>query len=182
MCDVLRVIYNACGQGALDSVDVALDPSEMEGLDEQALKDKYDDFVKEQRKANSSSLPDDSYEDEKKSKKKKQKVILFCEVTLHVSFVVVMAMTPCSMLLLLMQLAVGQQEGQGLPLLNIPVELPLPLPLPLRKSLFHSRRATTLPPQPTGASQSPAFLAQPAIARRALRTHLRSGKHLEHER
>jgi len=28
------------GQGALDSVDVALDPSEMEGLDEQALKDK----------------------------------------------------------------------------------------------------------------------------------------------
>jgi hypothetical protein len=62
------------GQGALDSVDVALDPSEMEGLDEQALKDKYDDYVKEQRKANSSALPDDSYEDEKKSKKKKQKV------------------------------------------------------------------------------------------------------------
>ena len=65
---------DAFGQGALDSVDVALDPSEMEGLDEQALKDKYDDHVKEQRKANSSSLPDDSYEEEKKSKKKKQKV------------------------------------------------------------------------------------------------------------
>lgn len=61
-------------QGALDSVDVALDPSEMEGMDEQALKDKYDDYVKEQRKANSSALPDDTYEDEKKSKKKKQKV------------------------------------------------------------------------------------------------------------
>ena len=64
------------GQGSLDSVDLALDPSEMEGMDEQALKDKYDDFVKEQRKANSSSLPDDSYEEEKKSKKKKQKVIM----------------------------------------------------------------------------------------------------------
>jgi hypothetical protein len=57
-------------------VDVALDPSEMEGIDEQALKDKYDDYVKEQRKANSSALPDDSYEDEKKNKKKKQKVAL----------------------------------------------------------------------------------------------------------
>lgn len=57
-------------------MDVALDPSEMEGIDEQALKDKYDDYVKEQRKANSSALPDDSYEDEKKNKKKKQKVAL----------------------------------------------------------------------------------------------------------
>ena len=65
-----------CLQGALDSVDVALDPSEMEGMDEQALKDKYDDYVKEQRKANSSALPDDAYEEEKKSKKKKQKVTL----------------------------------------------------------------------------------------------------------
>jgi hypothetical protein len=65
---------NSLHQGALDSVDVALDPSEMEGMDEQALKDKYDDYVKEQRKANSSALPDDAYEEEKKSKKKKQKV------------------------------------------------------------------------------------------------------------
>ena len=69
MCNMLH-------QGALDSVDVALDPSEMEGMDEQALKDKYDDYVKEQRKANSSALPDDAYEEEKKSKKKKQKVTL----------------------------------------------------------------------------------------------------------
>jgi hypothetical protein len=67
-------VCDAFEQGALDSVDVALDPSEMEGMDEQALKDKYDDHVKEQRKANSSSLPDDSYEEEKKSKKKKPKV------------------------------------------------------------------------------------------------------------
>lgn len=68
------MVCDAFEQGALDSVDVALDPSEMEGMDEQALKDKYDDHVKEQRKANSSSLPDDSYEEEKKSKKKKPKV------------------------------------------------------------------------------------------------------------
>jgi hypothetical protein len=71
---------DALGQSALDSVDVALDPSEMEGLDEQALKDKYDDFVKDQRKANSSSLPDDNYEDEKKNKKKKQKAALSFEL------------------------------------------------------------------------------------------------------
>ena len=71
---LMRCVALTQGQGALDSVDVALDPSEMEGMDEQALKDKYDDHVKEQRKANSSSLPDDSYEEEKKSKKKKPKV------------------------------------------------------------------------------------------------------------
>lgn len=77
------------GQGALDSVDVALDPSEMEGMDEQALKDKYDDYVKEQRKANSSALPDDSYEDEKKSKKKKPKVRVLADDIRRLCFVFV---------------------------------------------------------------------------------------------
>lgn len=68
-------------------MDVALDPSEMEGMDEQALKDKYDDYVKEQRKANSSALPDDSYEDEKKSKKKKQKVRVLADDVCRLFFV-----------------------------------------------------------------------------------------------
>ena len=68
-------------------MDVALDPSEMEGMDEQALKDKYDDYVKEQRKANSSALPDDSYEDEKKSKKKKQKVRVLADDICRLFFV-----------------------------------------------------------------------------------------------
>jgi hypothetical protein len=93
------VTCDAFGQGALDSVDVALDPSEMEGLDEQALKDKYDDHVKEQRKANSSSLPDDSYEEEKKSKKKKQKVSVVVFVFLWpCSFCLCTACTCCNML------------------------------------------------------------------------------------
>jgi splicing factor 3B subunit 2 len=124
MCDVWRVRPLTCDafvQSALDSVDVALDPSEMEGMDEQALKDKYDDFVKEQRKANSSSLPDDNYEDDKKIKKKKQKVALDfatrrcccnCDDTVLLPL----------LLLMMMLFSVGQQEGQGLPLLNFPAQ------------------------------------------------------------
>ncbi len=114
---------DALGQGALDSVDVALDPSEMEGMDEQALKDKYDDYVKEQRKANSSSLPDDAYEEEKKGKKKKSKVIVLVVGSFrdllsdddekHDLVLLLLRGWP-----LLTLAAVGQQEGQRLPLLT----------------------------------------------------------------